>query len=642
MSTSPAAARLKLGSSLKPKDEGISDLADFVMGFISESDQHEQQRRRFDRIGGNIYYDRHWNVPMPQGRVALTVNIAKALIDHKVSIMCKQMPIPVVECADIGDPEAARMMRSVMMEWWARDGMQEKIEQAETLANTTRTTCLKAMVDYTLYGGAGDVTVDVIPPWRCLYDRATRDRRRLRYAGDRALMTRTRAMQLYPESAEVINEAATAPSYESGGSAQSPVKDPWSRLVTLYPGVAQIDGLWTITGYSQAQSPSEASKLVEVAELYYKDPTLYTDWVAVKDDKGEIKRQPAKDDEGNLKWHEHGHMAITLEDGSASHVPGFRLEMEDVMEEKEVPKYPWYRRTTILIPDCTVIEDRAWDYPLPYAFVRDGETLEGLDTKGTMLSLEDLQAQLNVSLSLMMDNLRFGSHRVGIAYEGAQLERNQLSVSPGDILNVAGQKGSVEFLQFPQLEASWFEWLKNTISLMEQIVGVTGIMQGQAAGRVDSTSAYDLLSEIAGSRLTKATQRLERAIIELMEVVGALIQDLYDEKRSVRVEDLQGNVTFQRIGPLSLKGSFRYNIVVGSTLAWHESGVRARVIEEYQLGFRDWLSTVQALDIPDWREIFKRMKAEGAPLTPPPPPRTRKSIPAAKPKAKPNAAKPGA
>jgi hypothetical protein len=599
------------------------------MRFIQESDRHEASRRRYDRIGGNIYYSRHWNVPMPQGRSAITCNISKALIDHKLSIMTKQEPTPVVECADGGDPTAARFMRSSVMDWWYRTDMQTKLEQAELLGACTRTAALKYVWDPLMYADAGDVDADVVPGWRLLMDPNARARKKVRFIGDRAMMTRARAMRLYEESAEIIEGAQGPENFSTAGSATSPIKDPWSRMTQMYPGVAAIDGLWTATGYSSMngmQADPGQQDYVEVVELYYKDPTMVQIDRVQFDEEGNKKQRIVRDEAGVPQF-THSHFeVITLEDGTQASVPRFKIDLEDERAPEWVMKYPDYRRTTMLLPDCTVIDDCAWDYPHPYSLHGDGEVLEGLWKKGVLLEVEDLQAQLNVSLSLMMDNLRFSSHRVAIAYDGAQLERNSLSISPGDVLNVMGPSGSVDFLKFPELSAAWFEWIKSIVGMMQQIVGVTGVMQGESVGRIDSTSGYDLLAEISGSRLTKDTQRMERSISDGMEIVGAFMQEHYTAKHGVRVQDATGNESFYRVLPITLQGSFRYRVLTGSTLAWTESARRARVIQEFKDGFRDKISVWQELDIPDWRDIAARMEKENAPLSPPPPERTRQNV----------------
>lgn len=634
MSNATPALRDNVSNANRKGPNVRDELADYIMGFIQENDRHEQARRRYDRIGGNLYYGRHWNVQMPEGRCAITCNVAKSLIDHKVAIQTKQQPVPVVENSDGGDPEAARMMRSAIMDWWDRTGMQTKLEQAELLGNVTRTAAIKYIWDPTLYGEHGDVDADVVPGWRLILDPLARDSKRVRFIGDRALMTRARAMRLYPEARETINSAAGAQAFTSAGSAQSPIKDPWQRMLSMYPGVAAIDGLWTLAGYSSTAGMQTdlGDQFVEIVEIYYRDPALVSVTRPVRDpETNKVVQRVAREEDGTPKF-ELSHMeAMTLEDGSQTSVPRFKLVMEDELEEKEVPKYPFYRRTTIMLPDVVTIDDCAWDYPHPYSLHGSGEVLEGLWKKGPIHDVEDEQAQLNVSLSLMMDNQRFSSHRVGVAYDGAQVQRNALSVSPGDIINVMGSKGSLDFIQFPQVASPWFEWCKLLISLMQQIIGVSGVMQGESQGRMDSAQAYDLMAEITGSRVTKDTQRMERSIADGMEIVGAYMQKHYTRRHAIGVRQESGNIAYTRVLPTTLQGSFRYKVLTGSTLAWTESARRQRVLDEYKEGLRDKISVWQEFNIPGWRDIKARMEKQNPALNPPPPQRTRQQIPTKKP-----------
>lgn len=613
-----------------PKSEAFHDrLTERLMGFLSVAMRGEEARRRTDRIGGNLYYGRHWQVAMPQNRSSLTVNVTKALIDHKISIMTKQQPLPVVECTDYGDEEAAKLMRSLLQQWWTKDRMQEKLEQALLLANVTRTCALKALWDPTLHGGIGNITCDVIPGYRLILDPRTRFKERMQFCGDVAHMTRTRAMMIYPQAATVIRDGPAVDSSDGrGGDFTSPIRGAWQRIAVDFPGVALLNGKPVVTAFtSQPSGGGLPEEEVVIAEIYYRDYSTEKVVRPAKDHRGQVKQRIRTDENGMPQFNERDPEHHALEDGTTISLPMFELQMEDVLEEVQVLKYPHWRRSTMMLPDRTLLEDIAWDYPLPYSFVHDGGTLEGSCTKGSALDLEDLQAQLNVSLSLMVDNLRFSACRAAKAGAGAQIEKNNLNLAPGEILRL-GDINQLEFLEFPQLSGEWFNWLNSSISLMERLIGATGIMQGEAAGRVDSAAGYDLLAEIGGSRIVKATQRMERAVEELMEIVGCFAQKHYDERHAVAVENLEGELSFERITPASLQGSFNYKILTGSSMAWSQTAVRSRIMEDLQAGLRDKVSAWKnpAMGIDDWRQIEARMAVQPPQLNPAPPPRTRQQI----------------
>lgn len=620
-------------TSTVPKSEKFQDdLTERLMGYLSIAMKDEESRRRTDRIGGNLYYGRHWQVAMPQNRSALTVNVTKALIDHKISIMTKQQPMPVVECTDYGDEEAAKIMRSALSAWWARDRMQKKLERALLLANNTRTAAYKAMWDPTMFDGAGDVTVDVVPGYRLILDPRTDDKNRMQFIGDVAQMSRTRAMLLYPHAAKEIEAAPSVDAASPDGQYSSPIRGAWKRIYVDFPGVAILNGRPVVTAFTnQPSGGGLTEEEVVVAEIYHRDLTTEKVLRPKKNEFGEAHQRPTVDESGMPQFEELEPEMQHLADGTQISLPRFKLLMEDVLEEVHVLKYPHWRRSTLLLPDMKVIEDVAWDYPAPYALVSDGGTLEGPWVKGSGLDLEDLQAQVNVSLSLMVDNLRFSAYRALLAGNGAQLEKNNLNISPGEVIR-AGDINQIKFLDFPQLSGEWFQWLNSSISLMERIIGATGIMQGEAAGRVDSAAGYDILAEIGGSRMVKATQvSVERPIAELCEIIGQFMQKHYTERHAVMVENAQGAVSAQRLGPASLQGSFSYKILTGSSMAWSQSAVRARVLEDFQQGLRDKVSVWKhpAVGIDDWRQIEQRMATQPPQLNPAPPPRTRQQLPKA-------------
>lgn len=597
-----------------------------LLGYISLSDKHEQDRRKTDRIGGNLKHSKHWNVQVSDRRAAITANVAAAIIDQKISIMLKQQPVPVVENNDVGDEEGSKLMRSCVKQWWENYNLQADLEQTMNLACCTRSASMKAIWDSTLYGGAGDVAVDIIPGWRRIVDPMARAQCKGQFSGDRAMLPRSRAMVLYPKAAKKIKEAPAVanqgPSANASGQG-TPIRDAWAKLSFDFPTTAIVNGSPTLLSYTgNSPSVNATADLVQICEMYIKDYTMVKVPRKKKDKYGQAVQRPVLGDDGIPKFNVAGHSQHTADDGTPFTIPMYELVLEDVMEDAWERLYPDWRRVTLLLPDATIIDDCAWDYYLPYADFHDGESLEGYWVKGSLLELETLQGALNVSISTMLDNLRFSAFRAYIAYTGSMIEKNNLNISPGEVLR-AGEKGTFEPLPVEQISSAWFQWIEFVISLMEKIIGATGIMQGEAAGRVDSAAGYDMLAEIGGSRLVKITQIMERSIGDLLQIVGQYMQKHYDERHAVRVEDVSGNITSERITPGALQGSFNYRVLTGSSLAWSESAVRARILEEFQLKLRDIVSVWKALKIEDWPSIMARMVQLPPQLQGPAPPRTR-------------------
>jgi hypothetical protein len=600
-----------------------------IIRMIGLSDMEEEQRRRSDRIGGNLYYGRHWNAFMPKNRAAITANVTKALIDHKIAIMTKQLPVPVVEPDDVGDVQGAVLMRSVLQRQWLEDDMILKARQALRLVNSTRTCAGKTMWDPEKKGGVGDVTTDVIPGWRMILDPRTRFPERMEFIGDRATMSRSRAMLLYPTATKDLTNAGeqTNKLFAGGATTESPVKSMFGSAGGVQyaegTGATMVNGKPVITAFTgiSPRGGANPEHEVTIAEVYFRDRTRYKKSVPKKDALGEPITKIKRDEDGAPMFERTDEMDPVLGE------PGFKLVKEEVMEERLVPKYPMWRRTTMLFPDMAVLDDRAWDAPQPYSLLLDNEPLEGPWAKGCGLDLEDIQAALNVSLSTMMDNLRFGSYRAFKATNSANIEKNNLVLSPGDILRVGNDIGNLAPLEFPQISEAWFNWVNQLISLMERIIGASGIMQGTAeqAPRTDSAAGFDSLAEIGGSRIVECTQRFEHWISDIYRKVGWYAQRYYTEAHAIKVEDTEGELTWERASSPQLAGTFSYKVQIGSTLAWNASSKRKRILEDMQQGLRDRISAWQELEIPMWQNIKTRMETQSPILNSPPPAKKKPS-----------------
>ena len=614
----------------------LAELGSVVQNYIRIHDQGEDERRKSDRIGGNLYAGRHWDARVPRDRAALTIPYSKVLINQLISLQTKQSPIWVVAPNDAGDKNAARAMQQILPRIWVDDKMQRKIRRAMRLGETTRTCAAKTVWDDSLDGGVGNVTTDMIPGWRMILDPRATDPEDMRFIGDRALMSRPDAMLLYPDAAEIIAESGTpvAGSALGGGSVDSPIRDQFKQVtgggggnVAWGTGGAVVNGVPVVTAFTGRTPVGYADEYaVHIVEMYHRDYSMHEERVPVTDHHGNVKKKMLKEDDGTPRFTQDGEWDEILDE------PGYNLSFEEESELKDVRTYPQWRRTTMIYPEGRPIEDIAWDHPQPYELYQAQEWLEGPWSKGTILDMLDDQLVLNVSSSIMQDNLRFGSYRVFKRTSDAPITRNSLLFQAGQIIDVGRQTSNLEALTFPEMSAAWFEWRNEIKKDMREIAGVDGIMSGSmqdAAPRADSSKMTDSLAELGGSKIVEKTQNMENFIIGIGRRVGYWVQRKYTEEHAVAVEDLQGDIGYERCNHAMLMGSFNYDIVIGSTTAWSGSGTRTRILEEMQLGLRDKVSTWKALDstayaISDWRDVLKRNPNANAIS---PPARTRAAAP---------------
>lgn len=621
-------------------EQFLAELGMVVENYVRIADQGEEERRKSDRIGANMYAGRQWDVRVSRDRAALTIPYSKRVINQLISLQTKANPIWVVAPNDAGDREASRRMQQILPKIWERDLYKRKVRRAMRLGETTRTCAAKTMWDDSLHAGDGDVATDIIPGWRLILDPRAADPEDMRFIGDRAMMSRADAMLLYPEAADIIEHAGqpVAASALGGGSADSPIRNQFradgagaNGNVAWGTGGAVINGVPVVTAFTGRTPVGYADEwAVQIVELYHRDFTMDWQTVPVTDHHGNPEKRMLREEDGSPKFTQDGEWDEILGE------PGFRMNFEDVTERKLVRIYPFWRRTTSIYEGGIrrIIEDIAWDHPQPYELYQAQEWLEGPWSKGTIHDLLDDQIILNVSTSIMQDNLRFGSYRVFKRTNDAPITRNSLLFQAGQVIDVGRSVNNLEPLTFPDMNASWFTWRQEIKKDMREIAGVDGIMSGSMADvapRADSSKMTDSLAELGGSGIVEKTENMEWFIIGIGRRVGYWVQQKYTEAHAVAVEDQNGELGWERCSHEELMGSFNYDIVIGSTTAWSGSGTRTRILEEMQLGLRDKISTWKALEstayaIHDWRDIIKRNPEANAIA---PPARTRAAAPRA-------------
>jgi hypothetical protein len=624
---SPAADKLT------KRDAWEHKLTERVMGYVRAADVGEDARRRHDRLGARLFYGQHWDRPMPSDRAAITANLGMAIVRHKIAIMTKQDPIPVIEPDDVGDARAAQLMAKVVRRLWMSDRMREKSRRVLTLANTTRTTGAKVSWDPVAKGGAGDITTDVIQPWNLILDNRVSDPKVMEYCGHRATMNRSRAMLYYPDAAEKIHDLAESSVLRKYGPLQSrgtPISTPWKTTYLPPPGAAIVNGKPVVTAFAgELVSVNEGIEDVDLIELYHRDHTLTRKEVPVRDPLGKVKQEIVRDEIGMPQFEEGEPEMADAPDGSMVLVPRFQLSMRDVTEIQFVRKYPYWRRTTICMAggEGVMLEDRPWDRRLPFAFYTDIEPLDGILGRGSLLQTEHLQALVNVGLSTVTDTLRFGALCAWFAGTSSGITSSQIIPGIGQVIPVSDVT-QMKAMETTPLDAQFFTLLDRAVLYMERIMGATGVMQGESAGRVDSAAGYDTLAEIGGSTLVECTQRFETFISDWAEIVGGFAQEFYDERHAIAVEDIEGQITWERASSPLLQGSFSYMVATGSTMAWSESAKQQRSFQEYQQGLIDRQAYYEDTKKANWRQILQRITSITGPagaLGPAaaPPPRTR-------------------
>jgi hypothetical protein len=630
------------------EDEWRDRLSKKVMRHVAEADRSEGRRRRACKVGGRMFYDQHHLTPAPRGRAAITANMAKALSKQKIAIMTKQDPIPVIQPVEVGSVEGARKMNLVCQHIWQERNLRITNRRALQLADVTMTCALKVVWDRQLGAGWGDVAVDLIPGWRLIVDNRAIDVERMRYIGDRAVMTRSQAMLLYPKSADRISELAQTITRGGGqGSTTtryrgSPITDPWHSGLTLSTNDSyQVNNVPVIvTAAMSGPGPGTGDDTdtdVEIVELYHKDPTRYEVEETITDELGNDLEDPVEDEDG-IPVYESLPDEIHQTEFGPINIPAFRQKTQKRTRKVLKAKYPFWRRSTVVFcgtkADC--IDDRAWDGPAPYTLYTMEYPLDGALGKGPFLGLFTLQGVVNTSLSSGTDNIRQSSMQAFKAGSGSGVDTDQIILTAGKVIRCNDIK-QLEELTSSGISAEWISWIQQVVSMMKFVYGLDGIMQGETTGRMDpSGPSVDTLAGLAGARVVCDTQNMDTSISNLFRIIGWFVQNFYTEKHAIHLENAEGQESWERVDKDSLAGQFRYSVRTGSDSGWSPSAKEQRVLNRYQQGLYDKVETWKELSIQNWPEIKQRLETQSPVLAGPaggPPPRTRSSPhSAAKPK----------
>lgn len=611
-------ARVKAPTKEREREAWEERLARRVMGYVRAADVGEDARRKSDRLGAKMIYGQHWDRPMPSDRAAITANIGMAILRHKVAIMTKQDPIPIIEPDDVGDARAAQLMAKVVRRLWMSTGMKAKVRRLAMLANATRTCALKVSWDPVAKGGAGEIATDVIQGWNLILDNRVGDPRAMEFCGNRATMARSRAMLYYPDAADLIQELTESQTTRRQGPLQgngSPIGTPWKNSFIASPSTALVNGKPVVTSFAgELVKDAPGLEDVDVIEMYHRDHTLVQRETPVRDPVGRVKQRMVRDETGMPQFDEAEPEIHQMPDGSSVSLPRFKLVMEDVTEQTFVRKYPHWRRTTICMcgGEGIMLEDMAWDRRLPFALYTDLEPLDGILGRGSLLQTEHLQALTNVGLSTVTDTLRYGALCAWLAGTSAGITTTQIIPGIGQVIPV-NDINAMKPMEVSPLDPQFFTLLDRTVLFMERILGATGVMMGESIGRVDSAAGMDSLAEIGGSTIVECTQRLETTISDWAEIAGGFIQEFYDERHAIAVEDQNGNVAWERASTALLQGSFSYTVATGSTMAWSESSKNQRALNEFTSGIIDRQTYYEDTKRSNWRQILERIENVGGP-----------------------------
>lgn len=587
-----------------------------LRSYSQRSQIGESRRCAADRRGAKLEKGEHFDNVPTSGRLAITSNLATTLAEHKLSATTRYEPIPAVEAIREAEDDAAALLEGGLIQVWRYAKMQQKIKQGGRLSMFTRPAMWYTFWDQEAKNGIGYIDTRVIPGFRQIIDDNHLLYRDMEYVGFWEKATRAKLTQLFPDKADEIENASPAADTSPLRPNKNPLRDtapgtPGSvnRLVADSP-----NGPWTgkqtlkVAGKSRPGEVNPLHQEVLVEYLWINDPTPVEETRPKKNAAGHQMYHVVRDPKTNeIVFEIDGYEAVDSPMGPI-YQPTVRPKLIEAVETRVVKKYKGRRHIAWIPQDEIILWDVAWDGPIPLTCQRDSIPLEGYWVQGTALRAASLNVARNIFLSIIFERIRLSLSGTWLADRKSGLKKNKLVPEVGVVYQVNDVNGVKEVPVAP-LDPAYFQLLEIIETEMMKLLGVTQVMQGQAAGRADSPDTYDKLIEQAGEPIADAAQMLEQSISEWAEIVIWFMQTYFTHEHMVEVEDVDGGSTWRAASALAIRGDMAVHIETGSMISLSESARYNRAREYASMGIYALPMLVKMGHVPHGKRALKQKMA---------------------------------
>ena len=182
---------------------------------------------------------------------------------------------------------------------------------------------------------------------------------------------------------------------------------------------------------------------------------------------------------------------------------------------------------------------------------------------------------------------------------------SEISKSGRLILMPTTPKARIEFMQIPNLPATFFQVLELIIKLFDRIYQIEDVDRGKAPNRVVAASAIIALQERNQVMMQAKTSSIDTLAEQRSRWAIGLWQNFGVQSELV---DVAGEPT-EFIGSRYAGRKFSYVVEAGSTTPRTSLQVQELSATLYQEGTIDQEARLEAINFPGWRAILTRMQA---------------------------------
>lgn len=575
----------------------------------------EGPRIAADRKGYKLREGKHFE-QVSEGTSPVVVNFATGLYERLINSITRNKPSPQIVAKQSNDTEGAMLLQAGVLQIWDTAQMTMWIKRGALLAGFCRPALHYVYWNRKLRGGIGDVDNRVIPPYRCIIDNRFSDIGHMEYKGFWEEMTRKELIELFPEKADEIEEAQQSSNNSlSANVKDNPFKDESGgdnefepALTRISPTFTEPAGTYSINSGTANAKKDPTSEKVRVEFLWLDDGTPIKKEQQKVDGLGRpimmFIRHPLTNE---IMFEEKGNEVVHGPFGPLN-FPNVEPQMEPVMETVIENKYKYSRHVAWLPEDDIVLWDVSWDGPIPLITQRDSYAMDGYWSKGLTHRLIPLQNAYNMIESMIKEKLQYNLHGTWLATPNSGLKTNKLIGRAGQVFQAfrIGEQ-DIRSMKMEPIDPIFPQMLSIIESQMQKILGVSNVMQGEAAGRIDDASTYDKLLENASGAIVDIAQMIEQTAVEWCNVVVWFMQTYYTHEHMVEIDtNDEGGTEWKPASAILTQGEYSIKMSAGSMIYQSESQQFARYSQYATMGFYALPTLGRLLKIP----FFEKALAE--------------------------------
>lgn len=576
----------------------------------------EMERRASDKKGIKLARGYMWDAGITQGRTAITTPMATAIVEQFLSRITKNKPVFEIEPIASENMDGARLLEGSLLTLWENSKMQEVIKSASRLSAFTRPPFLYCYWDVNARNGVGDMATRIIPGFRCIADNTNIFVKDMKFSGVREIMTRAKAIELFPDKKEEIESAAAyaadsgqKPGFPSDPLATTQQGNPPNSLSRLVAdNQNQFTGKTTVkVGGKREANPMTQN--IEVEFLWFEDDTPVERIKPKLNSRGKVVYKQLRDEKSGHRQFKRTGFRVVHTPRGPRYLPNLEPHREPVMETVVEKLYPHRRHIAWIPQDEVTLWDVRWDGPVPLVSLRLKPPVYEYWEEGVGLRLASLAVARNILLTIIFQRLKLSLSGTWLATPQSGLRRNKLTSEDGQVF-YAKKIDPDNIRQFPvnPLDVAYVQVLHEIEAEMGKLVGVTPTMQGKSAGRVDTGQAYDSLIEQSGTVAVESAQSVGDACGDWAKI-AAWYYSLYGtHEHFVEVEEDDGETSWKAAMAIALKGQYAFKVDVVSNMVHSDAAMREMIKEGAALGLYPIPMLAKLGKYPQWRRGL-RMRA---------------------------------